>query len=124
MRYKSSVISVYTAIIILFFALGQAFATSAEIKSIMKIQRMGSYILLINYETHEKWTDNIIFKVHCKFNEGEFTFTSPSLSNIEQGWHKTEVEIPDIMKKRYGSMREYRIELYCKGILINMKSGY
>ncbi|MCX5692909.1 MAG: hypothetical protein NTX47_04395 [Candidatus Omnitrophica bacterium] len=90
----------------------------------MKIQRASGYILLINYETHEKWTDNIIFKVYCKFSEGEFTFASASLNNIKQGWHKTEVEIPDIMKKRYGSLREYRIELYCKGILINMKSGY
>lgn len=124
MRFKTIVISVCIVIIMLAFALSQAFAVSAEIKSIMKIQRMGSYVLLINYETHEKWTDNIIFKVHCKFNEGEFTFTSASLSNIQQGWHKTEIEIPDIMRKRYGSMKEYRIELYCKGILVNIKKGY
>ena len=124
MRFKSSIISLAVLIILLFSALVDSFASSAEIKSVMKIQRMGSYILLINYETHEKWTDSIIFKVHCKFKEGEFTFTSASLNNIEQGWHKTEIEIPDIMKKRYGSLREYRIELYCKGMLINTKSGY
>jgi len=124
MRFKSSIISLSIVIILLVSALVDSFASSAEIKSVMKIQRMGSYILLINYETHEKWTDSIIFKVYCKFSEGEFTFTSASLNNIEQGWHKTEIEIPDIMKKRYGSLREYRIELYCKGMLTNMKSGY
>ena len=124
MTLKKLVISVSMAIIMLGYASMDSFAVSAEIKSVMKIQRMGSCILLINYETREKWTDNIIFKVHCKFNEGELTFTSGSLNNIEQGWHKTEVEIPDIMKKRYGSLREYRVEMYCKGILLNIKSGY
>jgi hypothetical protein len=124
MRLKNIAISVSIAVILSFVARGLSYADSAEIKSVMKIQRMNSYILLINYETREKWTDNIIFKAHCKFNEGEFTFTSASLNNIEQGWHKTEVQIPDVMKKRYGSLREYRIEMYRKGILVNMKSGY
>jgi len=124
LKLKSIVISVLMTIVLLYSGSGYLYASSAEIKNVMKIQRMGSYILLINYETHEKWTDNLIFKVCCKFNEGEFTFTSASLNNIEQGWHKTEIEIPGIMKKRYGSLREYRVELYCKGILINIKSGY
>lgn len=123
-KLKGIIISVFMAVVLLCSGSGYSYAASAEIKNVIKIQRMGSYILLINYETHEKWTDNIIFKVYCKFNNGEFTFTSASLNNIEQGWHKTEIEIPDIMKKRYGSLREYKIELYCKGILINIKSGY
>lgn len=124
MRFKNSLKLVFIVSIFLSLGLGDSFASSVEIKNVMKIQRMSSCILLINYETREKWTDGIIFKAYCKFNEGEFIFTSPSLNNIERGWHKTEIEIPDIMKKRYGSLREYRIELYCKGALINMKSGY
>jgi hypothetical protein len=124
MGIKSVIISVSIVIILLVSALGDSFASSAEIKSVMKIQRVGGFILLINYETREKWTDSIIFKAYCKFSEGEFTFTSASLNNIEQGWHKTEIEIPDVMKKRYGSLKEYRIELYCKGMLVNMKNGY
>lgn len=106
------------------FSAQYSFAASAEIKSVMKINRMGNYIILINYETHAAWTDNLLFKVYCKFNEEEFTFTSASLNNIPQGWHKTEIGISDVMKKRYGSIREYKIELYCKGILIDTKSGY
>ena len=27
---------------------------------------MGRYILMINYETRDKWTDGLIFRVHCK----------------------------------------------------------
>jgi len=101
-----------------------SFALSAEIKNVTKINRMGSYIISINYETHEAWADSLLFKIHCKFNEEEFTFTSAVLNNIPQGWHKTEIGISDVMKKRYGSIREYKIELYCKGILIDTKSGY
>lgn len=124
MRLKNSIKLVFMVSILLSFGLRDSFASSVEIKNVMKIQRMSNYIILINYETREKWTDGIIFKAYCKFSEGEFTFTSSSLNNVERGWHKTEIEIPDIMKKRYGSLREYRIELYCKGALINMKSGY
>jgi hypothetical protein len=119
---------IITAFIILaalqFFAWQYCFAASSEIKSVMKINRMGNYIILINYETHEAWTDGLLFKVHCKFNEGDFTFTSASLNNIQQGWHKTEIGIADVMRKRYGSLREYKIELYYKGIMIDAKSGY
>ncbi|MDP2980747.1 MAG: hypothetical protein Q8N67_01600, partial [Candidatus Omnitrophota bacterium] len=69
MRFKISIISLFIVIILLLTALVDSFASSAEIKSVMKIQRMGGYILLINYEKHEKWTDSIIFKVYCKFSE-------------------------------------------------------
>jgi len=95
---------------------------SVSIKSIMKIHRQGGYVILINYETEERWTDNIIFKVYCKFKKGNFTFTSGSLSNIERGWHKTQVDIPEITKRRHGSLLEYRVDLYKKGILIDSKT--
>ncbi|MDP2980829.1 MAG: hypothetical protein Q8N67_02015 [Candidatus Omnitrophota bacterium] len=125
MRLKNIAISASVAVILLFSALGKgSFAGSAEIKSVMKIHRMGAYIILINYETHETWTDNLLFKVYCKFNEGDFTFTSATLNNISQGWHKTEIGISEVMKKRYGSLKEYKIELYCKGVLIDIKNGY
>ena len=124
MGFKSKVITMSIAIILLYSTLENSFAASAEIKNVTKINRMGSYIISINYETHEAWTDNLLFKVYCKFNEEEFTFTSAALNNIPQGWHKTEIGISDVMKKRYGSIREYKIKLYCKGILIDTRSSY
>ena len=124
MRFKNIIISLCLYGVLLSSAMETSFAASAEIKNIIKINRMGAYMISINYETHDPWTDSLLFKVHCKFNEGEFTFTSASLNNIQQGWHKTEIGIADVMRKRYGSLREYRIELYCKGILIDTKSGY
>ncbi len=124
MKFKNPLILVFIAVILLYSTLENSFAASAEIKSVMKINRMGNYIILINYETHGAWTDNLLFKVYCKFNKEEFIFTSATLNNIPQGWHKTEIGISDVMKKRYGSIREYKIELYCKGILIDTKSGY
>ena len=124
MRFKNLIISVGVGVILLFWASENSFADSAEIKNVLKINRMGTYIISINYETHETWTDGLLFKIHCKFNEGEFTFTSASLNNIQRGWHKTEIGIADVMKKRYGSLREYKIELYCKGILIDTKNCY
>lgn len=124
MGFKNLIISVCMAVVLLCAAPGKSLAASAEIRNVMKVQRMGSYVIVINYETYENWTDSLMFKIICKFNEGEFIFTSASLNNIKQGWHKTEIEIPEIMKKRYGSLREYRIELYCKGILIGIKDSY
>ena len=124
MRFKNVIILVCIGVILLSWALESSFAASAEIKNVIKINRMGTYIISINYETHDAWTDSLLFKVHCKFNEGEFTFTSSSLNDIQQGWHKTDIGIADVMKKRYGSLREYKIELYCKGILIDSKIGY
>lgn len=124
MRFKNAVILLFISVSLLYSALESSFAASAEIKNVLKINRMGTYIISINYETHDTWTDGLLFKVHCKFNEGEFTFTSASLNNIQPGWHKTEIGIADVMKKRYGSLREYKIELYSKGILIDTKNGY
>ncbi|MDP2920945.1 MAG: hypothetical protein Q8O12_01060 [Candidatus Omnitrophota bacterium] len=124
MTIKGAIISACAAVVLLCSASDSFSNASAEIKSVMKVNRMGSYIMLINYQTHDEWTDGLIFKACCKFNEGEIAFTSASLNNIPRGWHKTEVAIPEVIKKRYGSLREYRIELYCKGILLGIKTGY
>lgn len=104
-----------------FLCLEDCVAGTVSIKSAMKANLMSGYVILINYETYDKWTDNLIFKVHCKFNEGEFTFTSSCMNNVERGWHKTQIAISDVMKKRYGSLREYAIELYRNGILVDKK---
>jgi hypothetical protein len=104
-----------------FLCIQDCAADSAIIKSATKVNVMNGYVILINYETHDKWTDGLIFKVNCKFNDSEFTFTSCSLSNIESGWHKTQIAISDVMKKRYGSLRSYEIELYKNGILVDKK---
>ena len=105
----------------IFLLLQDCIADTAAIKGAMKVYRMGSYIILINYETRDKWTDGLIFKVHCKFDNGEFTFTSGSLNNVECGWHKTQIAISDLMKKRYGSLQKYEIELYRNGILVDKR---
>lgn len=124
-KTKAKYLSVSLAIAaILFLYPQEAKADSASIKGAMKIQRMGGYVILINYETRDKWTDNILFRVHCRFREGEFTFTSSSLNNIERGWHKTQIAISDVIRKRYGSLREYKIDLYRNGILIDTKKSY
>ncbi|MBU3911219.1 MAG: hypothetical protein KKD90_01390 [Candidatus Omnitrophica bacterium] len=101
-----------------------AFADAVSIKGSMKIHRMGGYVILINYETRDRWTDNLLFKVHCKFSDGEFTFSSSSLNNIEKGWHKAEISIADVIKRRYGSIEEYRIDLYRNGILVDTRTAY
>lgn len=117
---------VITAVIIsVFFShLQNCIADTVAIKSAMKVHRMGGYVILINYETRDKWTDNLLFKIHCRFDEGEFTFTSGSLNNIERGWNKTQIAISEVIKKRYGSLREYEIELYKNGVLIDKKRSY
>ena len=124
MRFRGIIVSAGIAAVLIYSALTNSFAAQAEIKSAMKILRQGAYIILINYETHEAWTDNIVFRVQCKFDEGDFAFTSASLNNISKGWHKTEIAIPDAMKKRYGSLKEYKIELYSKGMLIDTRDSY
>ncbi len=117
---------VITAIILtsLFLDIKDSIAESVSIKGAMKIHRMGGYIIAINYQTYDKWTDNLLFKVYCKFDEEEFTFVSSALHNIEHGWHKTEISISDVIKKRYGSLRNYKIELYKAGILVDTRESY
>lgn len=115
---------VIIGILFLFVCPQNSFAESVSIKGIMKIHRMGGYVILINYETRERWTDNVFFRIHCKFNKGEFTFSSSSLNNLERGWHKTQISISDVIKKRYGFLREYKVDLYRNGILVATKKSY
>ena len=122
--FRNSLIVAVVIIVSLFLYLQDCRADSVSIKGVTKIHRMGGYVILINYETRDRWTDGLLFKVHCKFTEGEFTFTSSSMNNIERGWHKTQIAISDVIKKRYGSMREYKIELYKSGILIDTRESY
>lgn len=99
-------------------------AGSISIKSAIKAHVMGGYVILINYETCDKWTDGILFKVRCKFEEKEFMFNSSSINNVERGWHKTQIAIADVIKKRYGSLREYEIELYRNGVLVESRKYF
>lgn len=124
-RFKNYIAVVFlVTLIILFLDLQVSHAESVSIKGAMKVHRMGGYVILITYETYDKWTDNLLFRVYCQFDEGEFVFTSSSIDNLERGWHKTEVAISDVVKKRYGSLKEYKVELYRNGILVDTKNSY
>ena len=123
-QIRKTLILIAVISISLFLILEDSFADSVSIKGAMKIYRMGGYVILINYQTRDKWTDGILFKVHCKFERGEFSFLSSSLNNIEGGWHKTQIAISGVIKKRYGALREYQIDLYKNGILIDTKKAY
>lgn len=124
MVFRNIAILICIPVILLYSVVKHSFAASAEIRNATKTNRMGNYIVSIAYETHEEWTDGLVFKAYCKFKKGEFIFTSATLNNIPQGWHKTEIGIADVMKKRYGPLMEYKIELYCKGLLIDEKVSY
>ena len=117
-------ISIVIVAVFLFIYTADSFAASVAIKGDMKIQRMGGYVILINYETRDSWTDNVVFKVHCEFEKGKSTFMSASLDNVKRGWHKTQVPISKNLRKRYGYLKGYRIDLYENGILIDTKKSY
>jgi len=123
-QFKKLVIMASVIIAFLFLYAHGSIAETPSIKGAMKIHRMGGYVILINYETRDKWTDNLVFRVHCEFDRGKFTFTSSSLNDLERGWHKTQIAISNVMKKRYGSLREYKIELYKGGALIDTRNAY
>ncbi len=122
--FKNFAVVVIMLSAFLFLRVEDSIAETVSIKGVMKIHRMGGYVILINYETRERWTDNLLFRVRCKFRDEEFTFTSSSLNNVEKGWHRTQITISDVIKKRYGSLREYKVELYKNGILIATKNSY
>jgi hypothetical protein len=120
--YKSIVIVTAVLIAAVFFMrIDNCTASAISIKSAMKVHVMEGYVILINYETCDKWTDGILFKVHCKFEEKEIMFTSSSINNVERGWHKTQIAIADIIKKRYGSLRGYEVELYKNGVMVDSR---
>ncbi len=77
----------------------------------------------INYQTNQEWTDGILFKLFCTFSKGtELSFTSTSYNNLKKGWHKTEIKIPNIYRDRYGYIKDYRVEMYSRGVLVSIKS--
>ncbi|MBU3911236.1 MAG: hypothetical protein KKD90_01480 [Candidatus Omnitrophica bacterium] len=123
-RIKDFIIVIFVISAFLFLHLQDSIADTVSIKGAMKIHRMGGYVILINYETRDKWTDNILLKVHCEFEETKLTFTSSAMNNIERGWHKTQISISEVIRKRYGSLRKYKIELYKSGILVDERKSY
>lgn len=106
----------------LFFAC-PSFASTSFIESLSKIRTSRGYIFKVNYTTKDEWTDGLVFKLFCSFSKGnELSFTSAGLSNIKRGWHKTEIRVPRVYRERYGYIKDYRIEMYHKGILVSLKS--
>lgn len=111
------------ALILFFLAADFCLASSSSIENISKIRTAKGYIFKINYETTQEWTDGLILKLFCSFSKGaELSFTSAGYSNLRKGWHKTEIKIPDVYRDRYGYIKDYRVEMYSKGILVSIKS--
>ena len=90
----------------------------------MKAYRTKGYVILINYETHDKLTDRLSFRIHCEFEKGKLTFASNSLNNIKRGRHKTEIDISRATKKEYGFLKRYQVDLYKNGVLVDSKKRY
>ena len=109
---------------VLFF-LGADFclAASSFIENISKVRKSKGYTFKINYRTQQEWTDGLVFKLLCTFNKGaELSFTSAGHNNLSSGWHKTEINIPNVYRERYGYIGNYRVEMYSNGILVSIKS--
>lgn len=109
---------------ILFF-LGADFclASSSFIENISKVRKSNGYTFKIDYRTTKEWTDGLVFKLLCEFSKGtELSFTSAGHSNLKSGWHKTEINIPNVYRERYGYISDYRVEMYSNGILVSIKS--
>ena len=100
-----------------------SFAASSFIESLSKIKTSKGYVFKINFTTEDEWTDGLLFKLYCTFSKGaEVSFASAGLSNVRKGWHKTEIRIPCVYRDRYGYIKDYRVEMYHKGIFISLKS--
>lgn len=111
-------------IIISILCIQSAMANPASINSVAKVYRNCRYIIFINYETSNKETDNLVFKVHCEFDKGESVFTSSSLNGLKRGRHSTKLHIPEGARKQYGSLRSYSASVYKNGILLDTKKTY
>lgn len=119
--YKA--IRILILIIFTIFITCPSFAAGSFIESLSKIRTSEGYIFKINYTTKDEWTDGLVFKLFCSFSKGaELSFTSAGLSNLKKGWHKTEIRVLSVYRDRYGYIKDYRIELYHKGILVSLKS--
>ncbi|MBU1007392.1 MAG: hypothetical protein KKH08_07400 [Candidatus Omnitrophica bacterium] len=100
-----------------------SFAAESSIESLNKIRTAKGYIFKINYQTAAEWADGIVFKIFCTFSKDvELSFTSSGNNNIKKGWHKTEIHVPKVYRDRYGYIKDYRVEMYQKGMLIAIKS--
>lgn len=119
---KKCIVIATIAILFLFPSIQNAIADPVSIKGAAKMHKKGGYFILINYETRDRLTDDLFFKVRCKFDRGEFTVMSSSLDNIQRGWHKVGLPISSVTKEKYGSLREYKIDLYRDGMLVATKS--
>ncbi len=111
-------------LVILFLSFAcSTYATTSVIETISKIRSSKGYIFKINYTTKDEWTDGLVLKLFCSFSKGaELSFASSGLSNIKKGWHRTEIRVPRVYRDRYGYIKDYRLELYHKGILVSIRS--
>jgi hypothetical protein len=101
---------------------GLCLAASSFIENISKVRKSDGYTFKINYQTTQEWTDGVVFKLFCVFSKGsELAFTSSGYSNLKKGWHDTEIKIPNVYRERYGYIKDYRVEMYLKGILVSIK---
>ncbi len=117
------VVCVAILITLVFFFAASTSAATSFIESFSKIRTSRGYIFKINYQTKDQWTDGLIFKLFCSFSKGaELSFTSAGLNNIKKGWHKTKIRVPKVYRDRYGYIKDYRLEMYHKGILVSLKS--
>lgn len=111
-----------SAVTFFFFACS-SFASSSFIENLSKIRTSKGYVFKINYQTKDEWTDGLMFKLFCVFDKGaELSFTSTGHSNVKKGWHKTEIQVPRVYRDRYGYIKDYRVEMYQKGLLVSLKS--
>ena len=114
-----------TLFMIFLFAYAQdCSADSVLIKGVTKMHRMGGYAIVINYETRGRLTDGLIFRIHCKFEKGDLAFASNSLNDIKKGLHRAQINISKETRKRYGSLREYKVGVYKNGILTVSRTSY
>ncbi len=110
-------------LILSFLSIDLCLASGSSIQTISKIRKSDGYIFNINYQTTQKWTDGLVLKLFCTFSKGaELSFTSTGYNNLKKGLHKTEINISDVYRERYGYIKDYRVEMYSDGILVAMKS--
>ncbi|MDO8603143.1 MAG: hypothetical protein Q7O04_04790 [Candidatus Omnitrophota bacterium] len=114
---------VILVLILSFLGIDFCLAASSFIQNISKIRKSDGYAFKINYETTQEWTDGLILKLFCVFSKGaELSFTSTVGNNLKSGWHKIEIKVPKVYRERYGYVKDYRVEMYSKGILVSIKS--
>lgn len=110
-------------LVLSFLGIDFCLAASSFIEGISKIRKSDGYTFKINYQTTQEWTDGLILKLFCTFSKGaELSFTSTVNNNLKSGWHKSEINIPNIYRERYGYIKDYRVEMYSGGLLVSIRS--